>query len=204
MQPSRPNDECVTLGSPATASSRSLISSASAGRPRDFRLRWRHRQKGMSVVTGHCSRLRTGSGRKPGVPASAPKPAQECPSRMTAGRGDSRGGPETEEGPGHHQASARPGGPLPGPGQQAAGEAVRPQGRRRAIRGNHGADIGRGSYVDPTLGRLTFARFVEEHYRPTMVNPEATTRARDESYLRAQRRTDDGKGRALTPATTPG
>lgn len=47
-----------------------------------------------------------------------------------------------------------------------------------------GADIVRGSYVDPALGRLTFARFVDEHYRPTMVNLEATTRARDESYLR--------------------
>lgn len=41
-----------------------------------------------------------------------------------------------------------------------------------------GADIVRGSYVDPALGRLTFARFVDEHYRPTMVNLEATTRAR--------------------------
>lgn len=47
-----------------------------------------------------------------------------------------------------------------------------------------GADIVRGSYVDPALGRLTFARFVEQSYRPTMVGLEATTRARDESYLR--------------------
>jgi len=47
-----------------------------------------------------------------------------------------------------------------------------------------GADIVRGSYVNPALGRLTFAKFVEQSYRPTMVGLEATTRARDESYLR--------------------
>lgn len=47
-----------------------------------------------------------------------------------------------------------------------------------------GADIVRGSYVDPSLGRLTLAKFAEQTYRPTMVGLEATTRARDESYLR--------------------
>ena len=47
-----------------------------------------------------------------------------------------------------------------------------------------GADIVRGSYIDPAGGRTAFARFVAEDYRPTMVGLEATTRARDESYLR--------------------
>jgi hypothetical protein len=41
-----------------------------------------------------------------------------------------------------------------------------------------------GSYVDPALGRMTFAQFLAEQYRPTMVSLAASTRGRDESYLR--------------------
>jgi integrase len=41
-----------------------------------------------------------------------------------------------------------------------------------------------GTYLDPALGRMTLGRFVEEHYRATMVGLEASTRARDESSLR--------------------
>lgn len=41
-----------------------------------------------------------------------------------------------------------------------------------------------GSYVDPALGRITFAQFLADQYRPTMVSLEASTRGRDESYLR--------------------
>ncbi len=41
-----------------------------------------------------------------------------------------------------------------------------------------------GTYVDPALGRITFVRFVDESYRQTMVGLEASTRGRDESYLR--------------------
>lgn len=41
-----------------------------------------------------------------------------------------------------------------------------------------------GTYIDPALGRATFARFVAENYRPTMVGLEPSTRVRDESYLR--------------------
>ena len=41
-----------------------------------------------------------------------------------------------------------------------------------------------GAYLDPVLGRITLARFVEEHYRATMVGLEPSTRVRDESYLR--------------------
>lgn len=70
-----------------------------------------------------------------------------------------------------------------------------PEGRQRArlfgrkidaerFAATTGADIVRGSYLDPALGRLTFARFLEQSYRPTIVGLEATTRARDESYLR--------------------
>ena len=42
-----------------------------------------------------------------------------------------------------------------------------------------------GAYLDPALGRITFARFVDEHYRTTMVGLEPGTRVRDESYLRS-------------------
>lgn len=41
-----------------------------------------------------------------------------------------------------------------------------------------------GSYVDPALGRMTFAQFLSDQYRPTMVSLAASTRGRDESYLR--------------------
>ncbi|HEX8769864.1 MAG TPA: tyrosine-type recombinase/integrase [Acidimicrobiales bacterium] len=41
-----------------------------------------------------------------------------------------------------------------------------------------------GTYVDPALGRITFASFVEKDYRPTMVSLEPSSRARDESYMR--------------------
>lgn len=41
-----------------------------------------------------------------------------------------------------------------------------------------------GNYIDPALGRVTFARFVTENYRPTLVGLEPSTRVRDESYLR--------------------
>lgn len=41
-----------------------------------------------------------------------------------------------------------------------------------------------GTYLDPALGRMTLARFVDEHFRATMVGLEASTRARDESSLR--------------------
>lgn len=41
-----------------------------------------------------------------------------------------------------------------------------------------------GTYLDPTLGRITLARFVAEDYRATMVGLEPSTRARDESSLR--------------------
>lgn len=46
------------------------------------------------------------------------------------------------------------------------------------------SDKSRGQYVDPRLGSVRFADFVERHYRPTMVHLELTSRARDESYLR--------------------
>jgi len=46
------------------------------------------------------------------------------------------------------------------------------------------ADKERGSFVDPAMGRITFAGFVDLHYRQTMVALEPSTRARDESYLR--------------------
>ena len=42
-----------------------------------------------------------------------------------------------------------------------------------------------GAYLDPALGRITLARFVDEHYRATMVGLEPSTRVRDESYLRS-------------------
>ena len=45
-------------------------------------------------------------------------------------------------------------------------------------------DKARGTFVDPSRGRITVARFVDEQYRATMVGLEATTRTRDESYLR--------------------
>ena len=41
-----------------------------------------------------------------------------------------------------------------------------------------------GAYLDPVLGRMTLARFVDEHYRATMVGLEPSSRVRDESYLR--------------------
>src|SRR4051812_781318 len=41
-----------------------------------------------------------------------------------------------------------------------------------------------GAYLDPVLGRTTLARFVDEHYRGTMVGLEPSSRVRDESYLR--------------------
>lgn len=41
-----------------------------------------------------------------------------------------------------------------------------------------------GTYLDPTLGRITLARFVAEDYRATMVGLEPSTTARDESSLR--------------------
>jgi integrase len=46
------------------------------------------------------------------------------------------------------------------------------------------SDKSRGQYVDPRLGNVRFADFVDRQYRPTMIDLEATTRARDESYLR--------------------
>lgn len=46
------------------------------------------------------------------------------------------------------------------------------------------ADKIRGGFVDPALGRISLARFVEDHYRGTMLGLELTTRVRDESYLR--------------------
>jgi integrase len=41
-----------------------------------------------------------------------------------------------------------------------------------------------GAYLDPGLGRITLARFVDEHYRATMIGLEPGSRVRDESYLR--------------------
>jgi hypothetical protein len=41
-----------------------------------------------------------------------------------------------------------------------------------------------GAYLDPLRGRMTLRRFVEEHYRATMVGLEPSSRVRDESYLR--------------------
>jgi hypothetical protein len=46
------------------------------------------------------------------------------------------------------------------------------------------SDKSHGQYVDPRLGGVRFADFVDRQYRPTMIDLEATTRARDESYLR--------------------
>lgn len=42
-----------------------------------------------------------------------------------------------------------------------------------------------GAYVDPALGRITLARFVDEDYRRTMLGLEPSTRATNESYLRS-------------------
>ena len=42
-----------------------------------------------------------------------------------------------------------------------------------------------GAYLDPVLGRMTLARFVDDHYRATMVGLEPSSRVRDESYLRS-------------------
>ncbi|MGH3848358.1 MAG: tyrosine-type recombinase/integrase, partial [Pseudonocardiaceae bacterium] len=46
------------------------------------------------------------------------------------------------------------------------------------------SDKARGRFIDPRSGNVGFAAFVEHRYRPTMIDLEPSTRARDESYLR--------------------
>lgn len=48
------------------------------------------------------------------------------------------------------------------------------------------ADLQRGTWVDPALGRMTFGEFVEQSFLATLNGLEPTSRARDLSYLRAQ------------------
>ena len=45
-------------------------------------------------------------------------------------------------------------------------------------------DVARGEWLDPTLGKVTVADFVNQGFRPTLVNLEPTTRSVNESHLR--------------------
>jgi hypothetical protein len=76
------------------------------------------------------------------------------------------------------------GGPIPGPrGEQRARLFDRRVDAERFLTGTEHSKL-TGSYVDPALGRMTFAQFLTDQYRPTMVSLAASTRGRDESYLR--------------------
>jgi Phage integrase, N-terminal SAM-like domain len=46
------------------------------------------------------------------------------------------------------------------------------------------SDKARGRFIDPRLGHARFDEFVEQKFRPTMIDLEPTSRARDDSYLR--------------------
>lgn len=56
---------------------------------------------------------------------------------------------------------------------------------REALRVAHQREVEarRGEWVDPLNARMTFARFVEEHYWPTTANLEVSTRAAYRAYI---------------------